>query len=473
MTPETVLSLAALVVALVALLNTLFQVLQQYYATADGYQRCSPSVMGEWAKFTRRKFIWKEFRFETHFGSPVIFLDVAYELKAAAESSALVVLDGTSEMDEWPGLKTEKADNHHPFPRWSVFGHYHHWIYPRPKEAARERPIRTLSSAGIRDFLRTNTPLISPETRMEQFLKLDRDPTGQQPENMPVTWIPFMQSLQQYSSSLRLCGLSVLQDSASGSLIRGRVLAPGIRVSKKSWDFMPADIIKPLALSNVRDVATMVQYLGCRWTSFKPEEFILRAEGDGIMVTSVEVKSLGAVISFVKTDSRSDDRRRLHGVVFSPLEGAATLGFGTISSDLLGGESYKVFDLESCEQTINHLTISSADPQGLPTIVMETRESYWDEIVSTHANTYSYNRHLGTPDPCLSPCQYRSYLPGAAVTIRQRRRCFPEELVGVLCNRTSGFNRLKPVTFSQQTREGSTGTARSSRAFCRSPKMEA
>jgi hypothetical protein len=137
---------------------------------------------------------------------------------------------------------------------------------------------------------------------------------------------------------------------------------------------MPADIVKPLALSNVRDVATMVQYLGCRWTNFRPEEYILRAEGDGIMVNSAEVKSLGTVISFVKTDSRSDDRRRLHGVVFSPLEGAATLGFGIISSDFLGSETHRVFDLENCEQTISHLTNSSADPQGLPIAVMETRE---------------------------------------------------------------------------------------------------
>jgi hypothetical protein len=59
------LALAALVVALVALLNTVSQVLQQYFATADGYRRCSPSVMGDWARFTRRKFKWRELRFET------------------------------------------------------------------------------------------------------------------------------------------------------------------------------------------------------------------------------------------------------------------------------------------------------------------------------------------------------------------------------------------------------------------------
>lgn len=40
------LSIAVLVVALVALMVALGQILRQYFVTAKGYQRCQASVMG-------------------------------------------------------------------------------------------------------------------------------------------------------------------------------------------------------------------------------------------------------------------------------------------------------------------------------------------------------------------------------------------------------------------------------------------
>jgi hypothetical protein len=213
--------------------------------------------------------------------------------------------------------------------------------------------------------------LVPLETPLEKFLALDQDPYDNSPENEPVSWIPLMYCLQQYSESLVNCGLSVFQDLGAGSLCRGRILTPAIRISKKSWDFMPPEISKPLALSNIQDVVTMAQYLGCRWTNFKPEEGMLRAESDGIMITSADVRSLGTVISFTKTDRRVEDRRELHGVVFSPFEGAAKLGFGIIYSDLLGGEFYRIYSLEDCQDTINHLTnsiLQNGKPVQLPSL---------------------------------------------------------------------------------------------------------
>ncbi|TAQ91341.1 hypothetical protein B7494_g368 [Chlorociboria aeruginascens] len=65
-------ALTALVVSLVALFATIGQLLQQYFATADGYRRCQSSVMGLWAEKTRLRWRWKEFRFETIFVIPRI-----------------------------------------------------------------------------------------------------------------------------------------------------------------------------------------------------------------------------------------------------------------------------------------------------------------------------------------------------------------------------------------------------------------
>lgn len=39
-------TMVALTIGLLALLATIFQTLQQYLGTADGYRRCGPGVMG-------------------------------------------------------------------------------------------------------------------------------------------------------------------------------------------------------------------------------------------------------------------------------------------------------------------------------------------------------------------------------------------------------------------------------------------
>ena len=67
-------SIAALVVALVALVVALCQLLGQYFSTADGYRRCQSSVMGSWARFTRLRWRWSQFRFETLFTIPMIIV---------------------------------------------------------------------------------------------------------------------------------------------------------------------------------------------------------------------------------------------------------------------------------------------------------------------------------------------------------------------------------------------------------------
>ncbi len=64
------LALTALIVSLVALLATIGQLLQQYFATADGFRRCQPSVMVLWARKTKLRWRWAEFRFETLFVIP-------------------------------------------------------------------------------------------------------------------------------------------------------------------------------------------------------------------------------------------------------------------------------------------------------------------------------------------------------------------------------------------------------------------
>ncbi len=373
-------ALAALVVALVALVSSFSQVLQQYFATADGYRRCSRSVMGEWARFTRRKFKFRELRFETVFATPFIFLEVAYEmetLQSSLEAGPIVVLDGSEEMSNWPGIQTTSMPNNRPF----VPSRHPHSSWSKVPSPAPIKPGPSLDWVnGMNGFLRRgpgDSPLLASGRQLswksEGFRQMSGDPSGDITENEPVSWIPLMQWLQVYSALLRTCGLAALQDVGTGSLRRGRVLVPGVRLSKKSWDFVPAEVLKPYAVSTFRDVAFMVQLLGMRWTSFRPEEGMLRADGDGTIVTSIEVRSLGTVITFQKMDRRIEDRRELHGEIFSPLEGAAILGFGIINTDFPVNDQYHIYTKDDCLSTIMSLSNLPAERvQSLSRTTIET-----------------------------------------------------------------------------------------------------
>ena len=71
---DTNLAAAALAIALIAFVTAFGQLMQQYFATADGYRRCQRSVMGGWATKTRLRWRWREFRFETLYTTPEIFM---------------------------------------------------------------------------------------------------------------------------------------------------------------------------------------------------------------------------------------------------------------------------------------------------------------------------------------------------------------------------------------------------------------
>jgi hypothetical protein len=333
--------------------------------------------MGEWARFTRRKFKWKEFRFECVYATPIIFLAVGHELEARdADQFPLTVLDGTEEMSEWPGLTPGNSANHHRTDYWKseqkeVPGEPN----PGSDSASSTQSRRRISRITTRDlvqYLRKKTPLLPAKTKLQRFLQLDKDPKGSRPENEPVSWIPLMQALQSYAASLRQCGLSVYGNVHSRSQLRGPTFAAAVRVSKKSWDFVPAEIVKPLALTNVRDIAIFVQQLGCKWTTFQPEDGVLRAEGEGIALSSTEVRQVGTVVNIMKTDDRIEVRRQIDGLLFSPLEEAAALGFGILPSDLFRVENYCVYSLLDCEDTICHLLNATTDIAGMQRPVLST-----------------------------------------------------------------------------------------------------
>jgi hypothetical protein len=67
-------ALTALIISLTALVATSAQLLQQYFAIADGYGKCLPEVMGDdWGSKTRKRMRWRELCYETLYYGPGIF----------------------------------------------------------------------------------------------------------------------------------------------------------------------------------------------------------------------------------------------------------------------------------------------------------------------------------------------------------------------------------------------------------------
>jgi hypothetical protein len=254
-------ALTALVVALVALFATTGQLLQQYFATADGFRRCQPSVMGLWARKTKLRWRWREFRFETRFNIPRIVYGPIHEQmgKGVEIGSGSCTLIGTEESLQ--GSMT--------YPGW---GSYDARRYYNSDEL--------------------------------------------------VCWVPLL-------AQLHIQGREAVKyfPQKPGS-VENDTMIPVIQFVHKSWDFMPPEVVRPMASSTVSDIAIMARRLGMVWKNFDPGSGLMRAEGNGHVITSTMVRSLGTILQYTFTSRENSGR-----CSYIPVREADKLGFGLVEFD--------------------------------------------------------------------------------------------------------------------------------------------
>lgn len=319
MASDTTVSIIALAVALVALVTTISQVLGQFLATADGYRRCQSSVMGGWAKLTHRKFRWSEMRFETLYTTPQFGL---FPYMPGQSVSTETDVYGTKEM------------------------HY-----------------QLDGSASSREATYCET--------------IDRPHLSGGTEN--VSWLRFIEALHRNSiDSLKLFGVSV-HDLRSKKEPRNRTnlvadgkvlgditkhafgsqgyLIPDLKVQRRSWDFVPPEVVRPLASVTICDLAIMARRLGMIWKQFEPLDGNLRAEGNGHTITSTAVRSMGTVLQIgVKDFLPSADDSEESNELYIPSEAADKMGFGIVPGDAsLGVPDYKLGTEEEVLATLRNV----------------------------------------------------------------------------------------------------------------------
>ena len=268
---DTNLTVTALTISLCALLLTLGQLLGQCFATADGYRRCQPSVMGLWAKRTRLRWRWSQFRFETLFTTPEIAL-IPFSIDQDRQRTVV-------------NLTNEKI------------------------ECISGSPVSRIHTMAVSSAMTNNSDELA-------------------------CWVPFLESLHENEQELQEHGCYNYGMSEE----RQELIGPAVRFRERSWDSVPPDILRPLAISTVPHIAVMARRLGMSWVAFRPEDGIMRAEGSGQIISSTFIRSHGIILHYKNVgraypssrSSFSSIKRGTKSEMYIPKREADMMGFGIL-----------------------------------------------------------------------------------------------------------------------------------------------
>ena len=158
------------------------------------------------------------------------------------------------------------------------------------------------------------SPLMMVKTHCEPYRNTSASQTSL------VSWVSFMQALHLASSTTLRCGV----------YFNERILLPDITIERRSWDFVPPEVVRPLAVVSISNIAILARRLGMTWRQFEPLDGNLRAEGNGHTITSVAVRSMGTVLTIGIQDPSNGDEVAGRDDLYIPLEAADKMGFGIV-----------------------------------------------------------------------------------------------------------------------------------------------
>ena len=263
--------------------------------------------MGDWASKTKRKWRWSEFRFETIFTTPnILLIDLANKPYRAPKGTHLITGTVNSRRETYSAAGSQKA-------AYVATGY----------DALAELPHDLVGWLSLLNML---------HLAQESFFK--------------------MTAIEQTRSVL-------------ARPLTGNMTYPAITFRTRSWDFMPPDIVRPVAASWVGDILALAHRLGMRWREVRPDDGILRAEGNGQSITSTTVRGFGLLLQY--NFDRSIVDRGPHtwdvgSILTIPSREADMLGFQIVCGSQDLGLPDFVFDISAgfapFEEVMNQLGIS-------------------------------------------------------------------------------------------------------------------
>ncbi|KAK5154450.1 hypothetical protein LTS14_006585 [Recurvomyces mirabilis] len=240
-------ALVALIVSLVALVVTTVQLLQQLSGTADGYRRCSPTVIGPWATLRKRRLLPFELRVETEYCTPEI----------------MVVT--------------------------------HEKLLELRKQGLHPRVITSMSDAG------------DNSQQLQQTVHGSGAHLRHTARNSHmVTWLALLQEVHTLFSNYWPgdCNLCMQQEQGTSALsfnskeVKTHITNAAVIYRQWTWDLMPSDMPRPPAITTVGDIMVLALRLGMKWRSLDFANGRIYADGCGYTLATVEGRGLGLVVSF-------------------------------------------------------------------------------------------------------------------------------------------------------------------------------
>ena len=270
----------ALVIAILALSIAVGQFTQQIFGTAEGYRRCQDSVIGPWARLTRLSWRWQGFRCETKFTAPVI-------LFSNQEVEDIHLLGNIPEYT--PPSRSQRSARK--IRRW--IQRLLRWI----------KYYVTHLFSGKR-LEHKPTPLEEEERVLWDTIRLpeqgEESSTKYTYRADSVTWMPLLRAI--YKSEKDVGHVPSKDHPAYGDGVGKNVgLTPtfaAVSLVERSWDLIPADVVRPFAQTTVGAMITLADRLGMQWQSFNPYSGTLNAQGNGHVISSNKVRGLGILCEY-------------------------------------------------------------------------------------------------------------------------------------------------------------------------------
>jgi hypothetical protein len=108
-------------------------------------------------------------------------------------------------------------------------------------------------------------------------------------------WVPLLAWIHETTEK------SLNQEDYTDAIPFSPLKLPAVLIEERSWDFQPPDVLRPLAKVNLSDIAIIARRMGMKWKDFRPSDGVLRAEGHSHIITSTVVRSLGIVLQYSYT----------------------------------------------------------------------------------------------------------------------------------------------------------------------------
>lgn len=277
-------------------------------SSTSAYRRCSPQVVGLWAKGTRQVFRWRERRFEVLFEVPWIFLAPPENKRGPIYGRPIHNMDGSDES----------------------------YMISRVMKPDKDAEDKRLLAIGTNHANFMSTLLAN---------KL--------PDNERAGWLELLGAIQKEEAESRVW------ENRHRITPRGFTyehpkysICHAIQIETKSWDFVPAGIVKPYATTTVSHIVEMAALLGMYWRSFEVARGILTAQGNGYLLTSSMLPGFGitATFSIIGRSGIFGENRVI------PNHDIKELVFGFVSN--ITGQSLEVGSVAGIQRTFSTLGFS-------------------------------------------------------------------------------------------------------------------